>query len=195
MQIVAGDKTMRLDYALYGLAIVLFALSAVFFAVIKEQDGQLVYVVSTTVLGLLSVVTGFAQKPKTPTAKVTQSTVPQPPPPATASEPAQIQQAPVTEAAPVVEVPKVETPIAEAAAAVEVAPVAEAPKVEAVPVSKSELTQIRGISEKRAEQLKANGVRSIQELANASADDLAAKLNVSPKIVKMWIGTAKKQTK
>ena len=66
------------------------------------------------------------------------------------------------------------------------APVAEAP------AQTMGLTQIRGINEKRAVQLRANGINSVEDLAKASASDLATKLEVSPKIVKMWIGSAKK---
>jgi predicted flap endonuclease-1-like 5' DNA nuclease len=61
--------------------------------------------------------------------------------------------------------------------------------------AESVFTQIRGISDKRAAQLKEHGITTYEQLANASADELAAKLGVSPKIVKMWIGSAKKLTK
>ena len=54
------------------------------------------------------------------------------------------------------------------------------------------LTEVKGIGEKRAEQLKAVGINSVEDLAKASADDLAAKLKVSPKITKVWIENAKK---
>jgi len=54
------------------------------------------------------------------------------------------------------------------------------------------LTQIKGIGEKRAEQLKALGVKSVEDLVNASEKDLAAELKISPKITKRWIENAKK---
>ena len=54
------------------------------------------------------------------------------------------------------------------------------------------LTEVKGIGEKRAEQLKALGVNSVKELANASAKDLAVKLKISPKITGKWIDNAKK---
>ena len=83
-----------------------------------------------------------------------------------------------------------------------VAPAAELSMVEAAeatkqvaPAAKLEFAGIRSINEKRAEQLKANGINNLRELSNADALDLAAKLNVSPKIVKMWIGSAKKLAK
>ena len=232
-----GKTTMRFDYPLYGLAILLFALTAITFTLVSDQDGRQLYAVSTAVVGLLSVGGGYFLRPKATTAAPVQTTVPTPQ--AAPAEPVQQTAAPVVEnpkidaqaveapkietpiieaspiqAAPAVEAPKVEPPAVEAAVAAEAPPVAQvvapaaedpvveeaisAPVVEAQAASaaaKLEFTQIRGISEKRAEQLKANGINTIEELANASAVDLAAKLNVSPKIVKMWIGSAKKLSK
>lgn len=57
---------------------------------------------------------------------------------------------------------------------------------------KLELTQVKGIKEKRAGQLKAIGINSVEDLARASAEDLAAKLKISPKIVGRWIEDARK---
>jgi predicted flap endonuclease-1-like 5' DNA nuclease len=57
---------------------------------------------------------------------------------------------------------------------------------------KLELTQVKGIKEKRAGQLKALGINSVEDLARASAEDLAAKLKISPKIVGRWIEDARK---
>ena len=58
----------------------------------------------------------------------------------------------------------------------------------------SELTKVKGIGVKRADQLKALGINSIGDLANASAKDLAAKLEISPKITTKWIENAKALT-
>lgn len=58
-----------------------------------------------------------------------------------------------------------------------------------------ELTEIRGIGEKRKDQLESIGIHSINELVGASVEDLAAKLEVSPKRVKAWIENAKKLVK
>jgi predicted flap endonuclease-1-like 5' DNA nuclease len=57
---------------------------------------------------------------------------------------------------------------------------------------KIELTEVKGIGEKRAEQLKTLGISSVEDLAKASVDDLAAKLKISPKITGKWIESAKK---
>jgi predicted flap endonuclease-1-like 5' DNA nuclease len=56
------------------------------------------------------------------------------------------------------------------------------------------LTNIKGIGEKRAEQLKALGINSVEELAKASAKEIASKLKISPKITQRWIENAKKLT-
>ena len=58
----------------------------------------------------------------------------------------------------------------------------------------SELTKVKGIGAKRADQLKALGINSIKDLANASAKDLAKKLEISPKITTKWIENAKALT-
>jgi predicted flap endonuclease-1-like 5' DNA nuclease len=58
-----------------------------------------------------------------------------------------------------------------------------------------DLVQVKGIGEKRVAQLKALGIDSIDALANASAEDLAKNLTISPKITRMWIGSAKKLKK
>jgi len=55
-----------------------------------------------------------------------------------------------------------------------------------------ELTQVKGIGPKRAEQLKSLGINSIKDLAEASAKNLATKLEISPKITRRWIENAKK---
>lgn len=54
------------------------------------------------------------------------------------------------------------------------------------------LTSIRGIGEKRKEQLESVGIHNVKELSVASAEDLATKLDVSPKRTKTWIKDAKK---
>jgi len=56
------------------------------------------------------------------------------------------------------------------------------------------LTEVKGIGEKRAEQLEGLGFNTIEELAKASAKKLASKLKISPKITAKWIENAKKLT-
>jgi predicted flap endonuclease-1-like 5' DNA nuclease len=57
------------------------------------------------------------------------------------------------------------------------------------------LTMVKGIGGKRAEQLEALGINSVQDLAKASAKDLASKLKISPKITGRWVGTAKEMVR
>jgi len=59
----------------------------------------------------------------------------------------------------------------------------------------AELTQVKGIGEKRANQLKALGINNIEDLAKASAEDLAGKLKISPKITGKWIKNAEQLLK
>ena len=70
--------------------------------------------------------------------------------------------------------------------------VLEAPKKAAVTEEMvSELTKVKGIGAKRAEQLERLGIKTIKDLAEASAEELAAKLEISPKITGKWITNAK----
>ena len=216
---------MRLDFALYGLAIILFALTGITYLYVAAADGQLLFVSATAVVGIISLAGGVFLRPKASASPPSKTAAPEPQPQQTiAAEPAQAIGGPIVEAptTQLVDAPKAETPIAvDAPPQVQVTQPIEEPMVEAIPLqapveaevmapieiapvdaavpapasAKSEFAQIRGISEKRAEQLKTVGINNIQELANAVPDDLATKLGVSPKIVKMWIGSAKKLAK
>ena len=213
---------MRMDYPLYGLAIVLFVLTAITLAYVGPSEGFL-YAAATAIVGLLAVGGGYFLRPKaTPpaAAKTTATEVPVPnaTPTMATTEPIQQTGGPIVEApASTIQVAsKTETPLAEATPAQVVSivesPMAKTPPTEAPPIviapptrpvesatpagsGMPEFTQIRGINENRAQQLKAVGIETVKDLANASASDLAEKLNISPRIVKMWIGTAKKLTK
>ncbi len=152
---------MRSDYALYTVAIILFALTSTVLVLTVEMYE--LWVITTAVLGLLFVGLGYSQRPRTQemTAK---TAAPQSTPPAT-------------------------TPPATAAVLEEKAESI----VETVP-QVSELTKVKGIGEKRAEQLKDLGIHSIGDLANASAEDLADKMKISPKITSKWVKGAKQLT-
>lgn len=71
----------------------------------------------------------------------------------------------------------------------------EAPVEVEVTPSTLELTHVRGIGEKRAEQLKIIGIKDVKDLAKTSVKDLATKLEVSPKITRRWVSSAKKLVK
>ena len=76
----------------------------------------------------------------------------------------------------------------------EVAPKIESETKAAVTEEKAalELTHVKGIGPKRAEQLKRIGIQSPEDLANKSSEELAEKLKVSAKIAEKWIKAAKK---
>jgi len=148
---------MRLDYTLYILAVLLFLITVVSLVtpLIAEAERSL-WVVTTVVLGILSVGLGYSQRPKTeaqacqPAVQIPQATVPQKP--ATTMETSAMTEA-------------------------------------------LELTQVKGIGVKRATQLKVLGINNVDDLAKASAEDVAKKLQISSKITKKWIASAKELVK
>jgi predicted flap endonuclease-1-like 5' DNA nuclease len=91
--------------------------------------------------------------------------------------------------------PAVEMPQEETKAPAEKAILKTAPNVVAPAAATNELTQVRGIGEKRAAQLKALGVNSVDDLSKASETAIAEKLKISPKIVDKWIDEAKELVK
>jgi predicted flap endonuclease-1-like 5' DNA nuclease len=165
---------MRLDYTLYVLAIILFIITVVPFVVPiggEKPETQSVWVVASVVLGLLSLGLGYTQRPKTeaqacqPEMSATQETLLE-------TQPATTMEAPKEEKTEA----KKENPIMK-----------ETPTM----ATTIELTQVKGIGKKRAAQLKALGINSVDELANASTKTVAKKLKISPKIVDKWINSAK----
>ena len=70
-----------------------------------------------------------------------------------------------------------------------------APAMAASAAAALDLTQVKGIGEKRATQLKALGINNVDELSKASAKTLAKKLKISPKTVDNWIANAKELVK
>jgi predicted flap endonuclease-1-like 5' DNA nuclease len=160
---------MRLDYASYVLAAVFFLLTAVSFFIVTEQPAKNLSIVATVVLGLFSIGLGYYERPKAKTA------APQPA--------ASVPQPTVTQTLPAA---TLETPKKEKTTE------APTPALASTSVTPTiELTQVKGIGEKRAAQLKAIGINNVDELAKASAKDIATKLDVYPKIVEKWIAGAK----
>jgi len=153
---------MRSDYALYTVSAIFFIITALVFVVNLADFERNLSAVSTVILGLLFIALGYSQRPKLRTAI---SAVP---------VPATVETQTV---APSTEVAKKEPVVVEQAKT-------EAPKFE--------LTQVKGIKEKRAEQLKALGINTAEDLANASAKELAAKLKIAPYFTEQWIENAKK---
>lgn len=178
---------MRSDYLFYALAAVFFFITAASIALVVDQTEKSLWVVSTVVVGLFSATLGFHFRPKTPTAAAQETAAP-----AGQAAPAQAEKTeagPITVATPVSLMPVAKQELATAAPATPIA--IEAP---AVP-TQSELVTVHGINAKRAAQLNSVGISNLEDLAKASADDLAKALAVSPKITRMWIGSAKKQKK
>ena len=193
---------MRVDYALYALAGVFFISAAVLFFVLKGNE-QMIFGITIAIIGILFIGGGYFAKPKAKLEPVSSPAVAPPqeiPPqqkPAVVEAPTPVAEkpkpgTPLAVEAPVTTVPAVEAPVGTQVKAIATeAPAAQA----AIPVWGTELTKIRGINDKRAAEMKTFGINSVEDLAKASADDLAEKLKVSPKIVKMWIGSAKKIAK
>ena len=173
---------MRLDYILYVLAVLLLIATLVPFIITVEgvdSDTRSLWVVTTVVLGLLSIALGYSQKPKTE-AQACQPAV-------TSSQETMLQ----TQPAETVGAPKEET----AKAQIEKAAVRKAPKAATPATSTIELTQVKGIGGKRATQLKALGINNVDDLSKASAKTVANKLEISPKTVSKWIASAKELIK
>jgi predicted flap endonuclease-1-like 5' DNA nuclease len=173
---------MRLDYTLYVIAALLLIITVVPFVIViegVESETRSLWVVTTVVLGLLSIGLGYSQRPKTEA----QACEPAVAPPQTTI--------PATQHTTTREAPKEEKP----EASMEQPAMKELSTMPTSTVATIELTQVKGIGEKRAMQLKALGINSVAELANASAKTLAKKLKVSPKIVNKWVNRAKELVK
>ncbi len=164
---------MRLDYALYAVAIILFILTGV---VAVYAATQQLWVVTTAVLGLVCIGIGYWQRPQVQTT----TQIPSPQPTTTITPPVSIvtQQPPATVTQEhIVEetkTPEQPTPAAE------------------IQPSVATLLNVKGIKEKRAQQLRAVGINTIEDLAKASPEDLASKLKIAPYFTGQWIENAKK---
>jgi predicted flap endonuclease-1-like 5' DNA nuclease len=144
----------------------LYVVAIIFFiltAIVLAYQVELreLWITTTAILGLLFIGLGYTQRPKPRSMAIK---APPPPAPPSATPPA-------------VEIVKEEKP--------EII-------VEAIPApSMMELTEVKGIGEKRKEQLKTLNISSVEDLAKASAENLASKLKISPKITGKWIENAK----
>jgi predicted flap endonuclease-1-like 5' DNA nuclease len=156
---------MRSDYALYVVAVIFFAITIVSLLALSGLEENL-SAVATVVLGLLFAGVGYTQRPQAKT---------------------ETAQAPVAQTAPS---PPVVSETVEEPAQQKIEPIVEPIAVAAQP-PKMELTAVKGIKEKRAEQLRTLGISSVEQLANASAEDLAKKLKIAPYFTQRWIENAK----
>jgi predicted flap endonuclease-1-like 5' DNA nuclease len=199
---------MRLDYTLYALAVVFFAITIVSAVSLTGTD-QTIWIVTSGLLGILSLSLGFIQRPKSTTqtnqpspTPATATPAPQPTETATVEAQKEEEKSPPP-TVPATETPAIETlvasiPVVQEPVATEVQP--PMPEQPANPVASQEanepsiehaLTEVSGIGEKRASQLKALGINSVDDLAKASIEDLAKSLKTSPKIVAKWVASAK----
>ena len=156
---------MRLDYVLYIVAIICFIITGgVAYAATQQQ----LWIVIPTVVGLAFIGIGYTQRPKEET--ITQMAVAPPPPPLTTAK---------TEMAQVKQEIKMEEKKIEPSPVIEIKPATH------------ELLEVKGIKDKRALQLKAVGINTVEDLAKASATDLATKLKIAPYFTGKWIENAK----
>lgn len=163
---------MRTDYILYAVAIIFFAITAMVYAFTVEFKE--LWIIGTAVLGLFFAGLGIFQTTRTRTAPVETA------PPATVVVPPPAPAPQATQTPPLEVVEKEESKtVIEAAANVETT----TPAID--------ITQVKGVKAKRAEQLKAQGINSVEDLANASAKEIGKKLEISPKIAEKWIADAK----
>jgi predicted flap endonuclease-1-like 5' DNA nuclease len=126
-----------------------------------QAQEQQLWIVTTAVLGFVFMGLGYLQRPKHTTIEPT-ATITTQPPLSSATQPT----------------------------VREVEEKGEKSSVEIEP-SAIELTKVKGIGEKRAQQLRTLGISSVEDLAKASEKDLARKLKISSKITGKWIGNAK----
>jgi predicted flap endonuclease-1-like 5' DNA nuclease len=153
---------MRLDYILYIVAIICFIVTGgVAYAAAEQQ----LWIVIPAVVGLAFIGMGYTQRPKEETS--TQMAVAPPPPPPTVTT-TEVKQA--TE---------------EVEEKIEPAPVIEVKR------ATHDLLEVKGIKDKRALQLKTVGINTVEDLAKASATDLATKLKIAPYFTGKWIESAK----
>jgi len=155
---------MRSDYALYIVALIFFIITATSFALVNAELERNLSAVTTAVLGLLFLALGYTQRPRAQVSAI-QTTIPQP---------LAVPQPPL-----VIEVPKQEE-----------MNVVETPTPVTSP-SIAPLTSVKGIKEKRAEQLKTLGINNVEDLAKASATELASKLKIASYFTEKWIQNAK----
>ena len=182
---------------MYALAVIFFIVTAVSLVLVAEQVQQSLWVVTTVVLGLFSIGLGYTQRPKAktmasqPSAPVSKTTMAKPLHPATddAHEAEAFGGENVEQTVEAQVLPQSTSPVPMQVVAP--TPVLTPAPVESPIASTADLTRVKGIGMKRAAQLKALGINDLNDLAKGSAEEIAAKLKISPKITKKWIAEAK----
>ena len=167
---------MRLDYTIYILAVILLVVTILPFVIqiegVNDSERNL-WVVLTLGLGLLSIGLGYSQRPKTSAQSCKIPPIlPETTKDVTSSEKPTKKLIENKIESEVTHINNNEEPISSK--------------------YQIELTQIKGIGEKRVDQLNALGIQTVNDLSNESATDIAKKLKISPKITRKWKSTAKK---
>ena len=208
---------MRSDVILYVVAAFFFALAIVSTVKLTGTD-RLIWMALDIGLGIILLIGGYHQRPKTKKTVKTLSNTPVVTPPSetttqlTPVEETQLESSEVkkseTEEAPVEEAP-VETSQTIGASVEASESIVEAPvsstlqeQISSVTIQDNEtpaqveqeglpLTDIKGVGEKRAAQLNALGITTAEELSLASVEDLAKGLKISPKVAAKLVEAAK----
>lgn len=182
---------MRLDYVMYIIAGLFFVVTIIAAAstYITEMTTRQLWVVSTVVLGLISIGFGYFQRPRaiiqtSHSNAMTLETVV-----------TQTIQAPTESVAAIEKSPTVETTVTLDSTTQPPIITETNSNTPVTHVKRSQVKRIKGIGQKRAAQLNALGINSFEDLANASATDVAKSLQISPKTVKNWITEAKEKIK
>jgi len=177
---------LRLDYILYVIAAMVFIATGM--ALGYQVAYRELWVISTVVLGLAFVGLGYMQRPKAR-------------PIAVEARPIAVEASTPISGVPLTSPPTVTDPGAPSLITASQQSQETVETVETVvtqegsagaPSKNISLTDVKGIGEKRAERLRSVGINTVEELARASAEDLAAKLKVSPRMAMTLIENAKK---
>ncbi len=91
---------MRSDYALYGVAIIFFVITAFSFLVLVGEFERNLSIITTVILGILFVGLGYTLRPNTKTAPATMATAPPPQAPTTIETPIKEETEVVVETTP-----------------------------------------------------------------------------------------------
>jgi predicted flap endonuclease-1-like 5' DNA nuclease len=188
---------MRSDYLLYILAILFFIAAAASAALVVEFGERILWITITIVLGIISLSFGYYYGPR---VKTLTTEIPKIEPTSEVAD-THVREAHLAESvekhAESTDTPVSTTPIPMQDIAPVSLPTPVAPTEPAIPVENA-LTEVKGIGPKRAAQLKAQGINTVDDLARASPEKLANSLAISPKITQKWVNGAKdlqKETK
>ena len=160
---------MRSDYALYAVAIVCLIIAVAVAAYASTTGSQQLWIIVPAVFALAFIGIGYTQRPR---EEPTMHPIVAPPPP------------PPTQPTPLA--PRTQEVVLEAKVEPQPAPVIE------VKPSSPGLLDVKGIKDRRAQQLKAIGINTVEDLAKASPEELAAKLKIAPYFTRQWVENAKK---